>query len=222
MNLSTSLLRNSFPFNKVQFGIFVIYLFHLSAIIGSILGYQEWFVPKTPLNLSLIFALLVWIFPLDTLKTTIASLVFFASGMLVEYLGVNFGLLFGSYEYGTNLGTKIAGVPLTIGINWTILVLITGEISNNIKIPKWAKAVVGAAFMVILDFFIEPVAPQFDFWIFDGGVAPLSNYMAWYAIALILHGIFQMMNIKGNFKFSLHLYICQILFFAFFYGYFSL
>jgi putative membrane protein len=211
-----------FKFDKVRFGIFTVYLFHLSAIIGTLLGYLDWFVPKTPINLLLVFILLIWIFPLDTIKKVIASLIFFGGGMLVEFLGTNYSLFFGAYEYGETLGLKIGGVPLLIGINWAILVLMTGEISNNIKIPKWGKAMVGAAFMVILDFFIEPVAPVFDFWIFDGGVAPLSNYMAWFAIALILHGIFQKMKIKGNFKFSLHLYICQILFFAFFYGYFSL
>ena len=43
--------------------------------------------------------------------------------MLTEAIGVNTGLLFGTYEYGANLGFKIFGVPLIIGVNWTVLII---------------------------------------------------------------------------------------------------
>ena len=221
MSRVVSLNRNMFKSNKLFFGIFLLYLFHFSAIIGVTLGYDDWFIQKTPLNLSLMFGLLIWLFPIDSLKKIIASAVFFAGGMIVEWLGVNFGLLFGTYAYGENLGLKIGGVPLLIGVNWAILVLITGEISNKTLVPKWIKVMIGAALMVLLDFFMELPAPIFDFWTFEGGVAPMNNYIAWFGIACILHAFFQWLKIEGNFKFSLHLYICQFLFFAYFYGYYS-
>jgi putative membrane protein len=159
---------------------------------------------------------------LDTAKKVLASIIFFGAGMIVELLGVQYGLLFGVYEYGANLGLKVGGVPILIGVNWAVLVLISGEISNNIQAPRWVKVLSGAALMVLLDFLMEAVAPGFDFWRFEGGEAPLSNYIAWFGIASVLHGIFQWMKIKGNFTFSLHLYLCQLIFFAFFYGYYSL
>jgi len=207
---------------RLAIGVFLLYLFHVSAMIGVTIGYENWFIEKTTLNLSIIFILLVWLFPLDTVKKILASLIFFFGGMIVEWLGVSYGFLFGSYEYGENLGPKIDGVPFFIGVNWAILVLATGEISNRIPVAKWIKVLIGAGLMVLLDFFLEVPAPQFDFWVFEGGVAPSSNYFGWFVVAVILHAVFQGMKIEGNFKFSLHLLICQMLFFAYFYVYYSI
>ena len=217
-----NLVQKNLRLDKHSLGIFLVYLFHISAIIGALLGYKEWFIPKTPLNLSIIMVLMIWLFAIDSKRKIIASLIFFAAGIFVEWLGVNFSLLFGTYQYGDNLGTKVGGVPILIGVNWAILVLISGEISNKIQVSRWFKILIGASLMVILDFLMEVPAPHFDFWIFDGGTAPLRNYIAWFAIAGLLHLVFQLLKIQGNFKFSFHLYICQLLFFAFFYAYYSL
>jgi len=206
---------------RLAIGVFLLYLFHVSAMIGVTIGYENWFIEKTTLNLSIIFILLVWLFPLDTVKKILASLIFFFGGMIVEWLGVSYGFLFGSYEYGENLGPKIDGVPFFIGVNWAILVLATGEISNRIPVAKWIKVLIGAGLMVLFDFFIEIPAPIFDFWVFEGGIAPLSNYIGWYVVAVVLHAVFQAMKIEGNFKISLHVYICQLLFFAYFYVFYS-
>jgi len=216
-----SLSRDLISTHKLSIGIFLIYLFHVSALIGVTIGHQNWFIEKTPLNLSIIFGMLAWLFPVDTGKKILASIIFFFGGMIIEWLGVNYGILFGDYEYGENLGPKIDGVPFFIGINWAVLVLVTGEISNRIKVSKWIKVLIGAGLMVLFDFFIEIPAPIFDFWVFEGGIAPLSNYIGWYVVAVVLHAVFQAMKIEGNFKISLHVYICQLLFFAYFYVFYS-
>ena len=65
------------------------------------------------------------------------------------------------------------------------------------------------------------IAPIFDFWEFQGGMAPFQNYVAWFAIAAILHTIFQWFQIKGNTRFSLNLYLCQFTFFTYFYVFYS-
>ena len=51
--------------------------------------------------------------------------------MIAEILGVNYGLIFGKYDYGDNLGLKLLGVPLLIGLNWVVLTFICGSISNH-------------------------------------------------------------------------------------------
>jgi len=214
--------RKILKLDKHTLGIFLIYLFHVSAIIGALLGYKEWFIPKTPLNLSIIMVLMIWLFAIDSKRKVIASLIFFLTGIFVEWLGVNFSLLFGAYQYGNNLGTKVGGVPILIGVNWAILVLISGQIANKIHVSRWFKILIGASLMVILDFFMEVPAPHFDFWMFEGGIAPLRNYIAWFAIAALLHLVYQLLKIQGNFKLSFHLYICQLIFFAFFYAYYNL
>ena len=53
--------------------------------------------------------------------------------------------------------------------------------------------------MILLDLLIEPIAPVLDFWVFDGGEAPLQNYIGWTAVALFLQIIFSLFsdNSKG-------------------------
>ena len=71
----------------------------------------------------------------------------FITGMLAEILGVRYGFIFGEYSYGNALGTKVMGVPLMIGVNWCILIFITGFIAQFF--PK--KTVVQSAFRNRID-----------------------------------------------------------------------
>lgn len=205
--------------NVRLFSIFTIWLFQVSAIIGISIGHYDWFISKTWLNLIIIAVLLVVNFPIDNYKKTSIILVIFAFSLLVEWIGVHFGFLFGVYEYGKNLGLKIDGVPILIGVNWTVLILCTAAI-----VDKWVKSIVpkvflGAFLMVFIDFFIETSAPPFDFWIWASGAAPLRNYVAWFVVSLILHYLYHRTKMKGDFSFSFHLYAAQLLFFIYFYGF---
>lgn len=207
---------------KRNVSIFIIWLFQISAIIGITIGFPDWFITKTPLNLVIIFILTIVNFPINTMKKTGITLAFFFVGMLVEWVGVQYGFLFGEYTYGSNLGFKIDGVPILIGVNWVILTLSTAAISARLFQNKIIRIVVGALLMVGLDFFIEVVAPPFDFWTWAADNAPLKNYIAWFLIAIFLHTIYYKSRIKGDFTFSLHLYLAQLLFFAYFYGFYRL
>lgn len=100
--------------------------------------------------------------------------------------------------------------------------LITGVISNHISSRIVTRATTGAVLMVFLDFFMETSAPIFDFWIWDIGYAPLQNYIAWFGVALLLQFIFQISKITGDLAISLHLYGAQLIFFIYFYGFYSI
>lgn len=209
-------------FSKRNVSIFILWLFHISGIIGVSLGYLDWFISKTPLNLIIILVLISINFPIDTKKKIWVTFVFFCTGMLAEWIGVHYGFLFGEYSYGNNLGFKIDDVPILIGINWVILTLSTAAISAYLFQNRIVKIIAGALLMVGLDFFIEVVAPRFDFWSWTSIDAPLRNYLAWFLIAVFLHSIYDKSRIKGDFTFSLHLYLAQLLFFAYFYGFYRL
>jgi putative membrane protein len=206
---------------RTSWAIGLVWLFHVSAIIGISMGFFGFFVPKTPINLSLAFALLIWTTPWYSLKKAVIVFLFFSVGMLVEYLGVNYGLLFGTYAYGDNLGPKFAGVPWLIGLNWAMLVLITGTLASQLPIRRFFQVIIGASLMILIDIPLEVVSPVFDFWEFSGGEAPLQNYVAWFLIAAVLHAIFQWGELKENLAYSLHLYLCQLLFFTYFAVYYS-
>ena len=198
---------------KSNLPVGLIWLFHVSGLVGIILGMSEWFLEKTPLNLLACFLLLVAIWPLKEIKHAFVVYLFFAVGLSAEWLGVHYGFPFGNYSYGDNLGVKLDGVPLLIGVNWAMLVLITGSISSRVTQHKAVKVIIGASLMVFLDLFIEPNASRLDFWHWKNDHIPLSNYIGWFVIAALLHWLFQETIKKLNFTFSLNLYLAQLIFF---------
>ena len=207
ISINTELLKRYLP-------IGIVWLFHISAIIGIYLGHYDWFVEKTPMNLMLCMGLLLYAWPLTSAKQLLIAGLFFMVGMLSEWSGVHFGFPFGSYVYGDNLGFKIAGVPLLIGVNWAMLVLISGGIASQLTRSLAARVIVGSALMVFLDLFIEPNSSALDFWHWENSHIPLSNYIGWFAVAAILHYVFQRTVKEVNFPFSLNLYLAQVIFFA--------
>jgi putative membrane protein len=198
----------------------ILWLFHVSGIIGISIGYQDWFASRTGLNLVIMFIALIAFYPLDSIKKWGLFFLFGFLGILVEYLGVTFGLFFGDYAYGNNFGPKILGVPLLIGVNWAMLTFICGSIANKLSDSVFLKSLLGTFMMLLLDLFMEKVAPIFDFWEFTGGYAPIDNYIAWGVISFIFHLIFHLFKVKGNFLISFHLYMVQLVFFIYFYVYF--
>lgn len=204
--------------NKVTLAIFLVWLFHISGIIGISFGHEEWFIQKTPLNLLVCTVLFVWIYPVKSLRVWSVFGIYFVLGMFAEWLGANHSLLFGSYDYGENLGPKLDGVPFFIGINWALLTFITAEITSKFSNSIWIKAFTGAGLMVVLDFFMEQSAPHFDFWSF-GNEVPLENYVTWYILAFLFHLIFQRFKISGNYSISLNLFLAQAIFFIYFTGF---
>ncbi|MEQ8241870.1 carotenoid biosynthesis protein [Fulvivirga sp.] len=202
--------------------IIILWVFHITAVIGVTLGFKDWFISKTPITLTLMFISLIIYYPIKQIRYWFIGFILFAGGFMAEWIGVHYGILFGDYHYGNNLGFKLDGIPLMIGVNWSILVLITGVISNHISSRIVTRATIGAVLMVFLDFFMETSAPIFDFWIWDIGYAPLQNYIAWFGVALLLQFIFQISKITGDLAISLHLYGAQLIFFIYFYGFYSI
>ena len=123
-------------------------------------------------------------------KELLCIVLIFWTGIFVEFLGVNYGLLFGEYSYGSNLGPKVFGVPFLIGMNWVILTTISGSISNFIfKEKKILSIILGSILMLVIDFFIEPVAPTLDFWEFKNSIVPISNYTGFFMTVIFTHSL---------------------------------
>ena len=119
---------------RIPLAIGLVWLFHVSAVVGSVIGHSEWFISLTPLNLSLSAALV-----LVTISRAVwpALLIPFVIGMAAEWAGVNKGWIFGIYSYGENLGWKWQGVPWMIGVNWTLLVFATHAIASRFLKSEW-------------------------------------------------------------------------------------
>ena len=204
------------PKTKLNFeniSIALIWLFHVSGILGIIYGNSNWFISFTPLNLTLNFILLLINCKGNKRVLTIIILGFLI-GMITEILGVQFGWIFGDYQYGNQLGIKFVGVPLLIGVNWALLTVITGAIAQQFYFNKFMRVFIGLGLMLFLDLLMEPLAPVLDFWVFDGEEAPLQNYLGWAAVAIFLQFGYYFLKVKVNSSFPYHLYLLQIIFFS--------
>ena len=200
-------------FNK-KVSIIIIWLFHLSGLLGLLYIDKNLFASLTPLNLFISTTLL---FVNQTNATRMKFFIVFAIffvGMIAEILGVQYGLIFGNYQYGNNLGLKLLGVPILIGFNWVVLTVICGSISSKIfKKSKVLSIILGITLMLLIDITLEPIAPVLDYWEFIGSKAPLQNYIGWGITSLITQTLYQYFYKTKEFIFSINLFIAQFLFF---------
>ena len=138
-----------------QISVGMIWLFHISGALGILYGNREFFLQTTPINLFFTLVLLFVNLKNPNRRMAWAAILAFTLGMFVEILGVNYGLIFGSYSYGENLGVKILGVPILIGANWVMLSFITGAMGDALwKNNKILAAISGAVLMVLIDLVI--------------------------------------------------------------------
>nr|WP_294991117.1 carotenoid biosynthesis protein [uncultured Sediminibacterium sp.] len=216
---------------QLTISLFLAILFHVSGLIGMLFtDYADWFINLTPLNLLLMFLLLIWNQPKPGIFFFFFLLTSFAVGVVVEIIGVNTGLLFGSYVYGTVLGPKIYGVPWLIGVNWFVMVYGSGVIMHRMhewintrfgasdigmskKIILFSFIIDGGLLTVLFDWVMEPVAIKLGFWQWEGGVIPFFNYVCWFLISSLLLLLFKRLDFQKDNHFSIHLFIIQLLFF---------
>lgn len=190
-----------------------LWIVHISALIGLALGYEDFFLGKSPFTMLLLAGLLIYYFPITDPKKILLFLSVTSIGIAVEWIGVHTGWLFGTYSYGNNFGPKLDGIPYLIGVNWAILTFCTHILSKRFLSNRWIIAGFGAALMVILDIFLEQICDYAGFWSFENG-AGWFNYLCWFVIAYLLHLIAYSFNLKGDFKVCAHLYIVQLIFAA--------
>ena len=202
--------------NKKNISIFIIWLVHISGFLGMVFYDLDFFAGFTSINLSLMSIIVFTNIKLTNKNQIFSLLLIFLVGMLSEFIGVNYGLIFGEYTYGNNLGFKLFGVPLLIGLNWVILTVICANIAsiliknNSILL----MIILGTTLMLIMDFVMEPIAPKLDLWKFKNLVVPTSNYIGWLIISILTQTIYNIQFKEKELKISLNLYTAIFIFFG--------
>jgi bisanhydrobacterioruberin hydratase len=217
--------------NKVQWATGIALLIHSVGIMGIIWVDKYWFASMTPLNLLLMFLLIVWSQPTRKFSFYLFIMIAFLGGMISEIIGVQTGFLFGDYTYGSIMGFQVAGVPLIIGLNWFVVLYgaiatvhyFIGHFTKDIHLsekksacsPITQKLIIGGALMaVFFDWVMEPVAVDLGFWTWAGeGHIPTLNYLSWFLICSILLSIFRICKIRPDNLFAVHLFLIQLMFF---------
>ena len=162
-------------FSKYQVATAIAILFHVIGLVGILFFDRSFFIETTPLNLLLMFGLLIYTQDSPRKYFWLFMGLCIVIGIGIEIIGTKTGYLFGDYRYGTVLGPSVAGVPWIIGINWFIIVYCSGVSIHAIlskmidrlqaasggpkQLLKTISIVVdGATLAVFFDWMMEPVA----------------------------------------------------------------
>ncbi|MCI4671539.1 MAG: carotenoid biosynthesis protein [Bacteroidia bacterium] len=202
---------------SVVIATIILVVFHQVGVIGFHLpDTRAMFETLVPFNLLLSVIILLIFHKEWSIPFGVFAFISFWIGYGIEVVGVQTGIVFGAYHYETALGFKIAGVPPIIGLNWFMLVYCSNIISQKLSNNIFIKATIGALLVLLLDFFIEPMAIAYNFWEWDneGGIIPTQNYLAWLLISWLLSFGFHTISTKKENAIAPALYVVQLLFFA--------
>ena len=192
--------------------VFLIVIY-LVGLIGLNTSWRDEIAVLTPYTLSL-SALVLFINHREWNRYFVIFVLFATiSGYLIELIGVETKIVFGTYSYGETLGYKLYGVPIIMGLNWFLMVYSCGMVANLFRFGVFLKSVIGAFLMVILDLSLEPVAVILDFWTWENGIIPLQNYVAWFFVAFVLLIYFHKLGLKKMNRIAVGLFIIQYIFF---------
>lgn len=193
--------------------IAIILILHVVGWLGLSSSYASYFLLLTPVNLLISAFLALKFQPKFSTPLILLLLVSFLLGFFAEMLGVQTGYLFGNYSYGSAMGPKLWGVPLTIGLNWMILTYCSAEIVQKFMKPSIVRPIVGASLLLLFDYMLEPAAIKLGYWSWEGGTIPFFNYATWFAIGFILHLFYEKYHKGSNNHVAMWLFLIQILFF---------
>ncbi|WP_231459194.1 MULTISPECIES: carotenoid biosynthesis protein [unclassified Pedobacter] len=207
---------NQADLRKKKIAVAVIIIFHLVGLTGFLIPLlQPYFMKLVPFHLLLMFAIIIFSYNADLKRLLLFICGVFICGYLVEVLGVKTGKIFGSYAYGSTLGFKLASVPLLMGVNWVILIFSAGQMIRSFKIRNGILAsLLGGFCLILLDFFLEPIAVKFDYWHWDKNIIPAQNFLAWFIVSVILLKFYYALGLKQQKFIGTTMYISQLIFFV--------
>jgi putative membrane protein len=117
---------------------------------------------------------------------------------LIQVIGINTGDIFGSYWFNDTMPTQVAQVPLIITFYWTMIIVASyGSISRLFE-NRYLRAFVSSLIVVLLDYFVEPVALKLNYWSWELGDVPIQNYIAWFFISLVFSTFLAILRIHGR------------------------
>ena len=218
-------MKNKNPLFLVS--TFIILLIHVSGSIameeyGKFLNYNLG-------NILITLFLILINYPAEKRKLLSFMILIGILGFFVEWLGVNFGIIFGDYYYTGRFGLMVFGVPVGIGLFWANLIICFTVIINLIVykiIPRkfytlhlniyFIIPLLVACFITCYDYyFIEPIAKKLSWWTWLGDAydAPIKNYTSWFLVGFVFSIIFQLFNLPKLMLFAWSVLIAQIAFF---------
>ncbi len=193
----------------------IVVALHVVGIIGLSLPEYRWlFLLLTPYQLlSTMILILVFHRGWNDAFPIFAAAAFWI-GFGSELIGIHTGDLYGDYVYGASLGPKLWDVPLVIGVNWFVLVYLTGAVFHKSIPNDYYAAFLGAVSMTALDYVMEPVAVALDFWSWKFDIIPAENYLGWMGVSFLIHLIYRKIKFEKENQLAAFLLVALIVFFG--------
>lgn len=197
-----------------KIAIWILAIVYTVGIVGLIIpDSRALFTGLTPYTLLLSFFILLFFNKKWDAGFFMALVLISLSGFFIEYIGVQTGMIFGRYTYGSGLGYKWNGIPLLIGINWFFMVYCSRALAQKITSNTFLSVFLAALFMTGYDYLLEPFAVQFDLWKWNAGVIPLQNVFGWLVVSLLLHFAYQSSTKQVANKLAIPIFVIHLLFF---------
>jgi len=139
----------------------------------------------------------------------------FVISWFVEFIGCNYSLWFGDYEYTDVLGAGIGNVPLIVVVAWEVVIypslLLVDELlstpSGSSTQGRWLVRITLASLATALvttawDMMTDPNAVHEGFWRWDhggsympdiGGGMPYGNFWGWIAAVFIISFLYRLL-----------------------------
>lgn len=191
-----------------------VFLFYAVGVAGMTITWsRDIFIALVPYTLIMSILLLSIFHPKISTEEALLFLFLYFTSFAIEAVGTNTGNIFGQYYYGYTLGVKVAKTPLMIGINWIMMIYMGWVITAKFIQNRWLRVIPAALLLVMYDYILEPVAIATDMWIWEGGVIPLQNYIAWFVYATLAFSLLAALRIRFENKIATPLFIAQVLFF---------
>ena len=199
--------------NLTKIFLFIIWLNQLFGVFGILVIDFDLFLSLSPISLIFTFLIVAYSNIEVSYKSFATIIIIFFLSIISEIIGVNYGILFGSYYYGDNLGYSMYGVPLVIGLNWVVLTVSCGNIASYFfEKNKYLSIFFGSLLMLILDVIMEQVSGNIDFWYFNDDNL-IFNYITWFILGGCNQYFYQSLNYTKNLVISVNVYLSFIVFF---------
>ena len=207
------------PIRMLVWEIMGIWLFIICGIICFHLGFlSDWWAAITQVFLFLVVVRVILIdigYVRFKGRHFISCALILIFSYIIEVVGVNTGRPFGNYNYTPELGVVFLNVPLIIPLAWLNVVVCAANIARMRSLAY--TMLMGGLLICMFDIALEPAAKVLNLWNFDGGSAPLRNYLSWGvfgAFLILLRRVTagEAWN-RAPSKLYLHIFLAQIVYF---------
>ena len=165
---------------------------YVVGLIGILLPVtRSFFLSLTPYMLLFSFLIVYLEEGRWVIRNILAILLILLFSFGIEYVGVNYGYLFGDYKYGSILGFKYYHVPVIIPLTWAMLSIAARSLINLVTNQHVISALLSAIVITAYDFLLELVAVRFGWWWWANGEIPIFNYICWFIFSFIFQLLFR-------------------------------